>query len=212
MTRYFHALVAAVALATAVLFPSHTDAQPTRRPPMRVLDSTAVVCMDITWLDAGSICEGRLGNAVSSAVLSGIAGGLAGAAGGAIAPTACLGGAESAAVRGLAVGAGMGLVTGLLVRQVSRRQLAARNATERAAKREAERRDPTKPWSWRDVRPAFVLTGSMALGGTAIGAIRGATSACEGGVGVNALRGAGVYGGGMLASIGVSLVAVRWLF
>ncbi len=208
MTRSINALV--VALVLAFISPgSSASAQPTRRPPPRVVDSTAVVCLDITWLDAGTICEGRMSNAVSSAVFTGIMGGLTGAVGGALAPTACLGGAEGAALRGLAVGAGAGFVAGLLTRHVSRRQLAARNAAER----EASQRNPAKPWSWRDVRPVFVVAGATAAGGAAIGAWRGSTSAdCTDGAGANALRGAALYGGGTLATVGISLVAVRWLF
>lgn len=172
------------------------------------IDSTSLSCLNITWLDPSAVCNGRVSNTASLALLGGMAGGLAGAVGGAISPSSCFGNYETAAARGAAMGAGAGLVTSLLVRTVSRRQLAANNA----AQREEAQRHPVRPWSWRDVKPAFVVVGTTALAGAVLGAAHGARSpACTGGAGANALRGAGVYGGGTMATIGGSLLVVRFL-
>lgn len=203
-------LVFACVFAASGVDVAALHAQPATAGRVRApVDSSAAVCLDVTWLDANAICAGRAGNTASLALLGGLSGALAGYVGGALAPTACIGNGETAAARGAVAGAAAGLVGSLLIRQVSRRQLAARNAAERAA----AQRTPVRGWSWRDVRPAAVVIGGAALGGAAIGTARGAQSpACTDGVGANALRGAGVYGAGALVTMGGTLLAVRWLF
>jgi hypothetical protein len=204
------ALAGAVTLAVTAVC-STVQAQPVRAAPAvrAPVDSLSQVCLDVTWLDAKAICEGRTANAAALVLLGGLSGAMAGYVGGAIVPTACLGNGESAAARGAVAGAAIGLAGGLFLRHVSRRSLAARNA----AARENARRAPTRPWSWRDVRPAAVAVGGAALAGAAIGAARGAQSrSCADGARVNALRGAGVYGSGALATIGGTLLAVRLFF
>jgi hypothetical protein len=183
-----------------------SEAQRTAAPQ----DSTSARCMSTALLDARSICEGRVLNAVSVSLVGAAAGAGAGVVGGLLVPTRCIGNPEAAAVRGAILGGSLGFVSGLLTRHISRRELAGQEARRRAA----ALRDPVRPWSWRDLRPTVAVVGGLAVGGAAIGAVRGsrAPSPCDGGAGGGALTGSAVYGTGALAAIGGSLLVVRFLF
>jgi hypothetical protein len=166
--------------------------------------------MDMGWLDADAICEGRLLNTVGASLLTGVAGASAGYVGGSILRTRCIGNGEAAAVRGAIAGAGIGAVAGVLTRHISARALARKNAEARARAQQ----NPIRPWSWRDVRPAVTAIGAIAAGGALIGVSQGmrAGTDCGGGAAGGAARGAAVYGGGAAVSIVGSLLVVRFLF
>lgn len=187
--------------------PTGARAQPTRPTP---LDSVRALCIDVDWLDPTSICSGRLANAATSAMVGAAAGAMAGFVGAAVFPTGCIGNGETAAVRGAIAGGGLAFGATLLARHVSRRTLAARGARAR----EHAAREPIRPWSWRDVRPAFAVVGTAAAGGALIGLSQGlrSPSPCGGGVGPGVAQGAAVFAAGSAATIGGALLVVRFLF
>ena len=173
------------------------------------VDSTSARCMDVSWLNREMTCEGRLLNAVSLSMLGAGAGAATGFVGGSIVRTTCIGDGEQAAVRGAIAGAATGLLSGLVIRHISRRELAEKDARSRAE----ALRDPPRPWSWRDMRPAVIGLGVLTGAGAVIGATQGTRPSFNcGGVGGGMARGAAVYGGGSAATVIGAALVVRFLF
>lgn len=196
-----------LALVLAALLPSAAQAQ---RPSSAALDSTSRRCLAIDWLDASATCEGRVRNAAGLSIVGAGAGALAGFAGGAVSPTRCLGYAEKSAVRGAIAGAALGGIAGLVTRHISRHERAARDARGR----DAAQRAPARPWSWRDVRPAAVALGAVAVTGAVIGGVQGnrSPSPCSGGVAGGMATGAGTYAAGGATTVLGTMLVVRFLF
>jgi hypothetical protein len=204
MLRSLSLLVFAIC---ALSVSSTANAQAPRREAAAV-DSTARVCMDISWLARDAVCSGRFQNTLALGLVGGIFGLADGAAGGFLIRTSCIGNYEKAAVRGAIAGAAAGTVVALAAGHISRREAAAKDARAR------EEAHATKPWSWEDLRPLVGVTGTAAAMGAAIGATQGARtpSPCSGGIAGGAATGAAVYGTGVVASTAALLIGVRLLF
>lgn len=201
---------AASALTTlCVTLAMNASAAGAQRQAPAPADSTSARCMDVSWIDPTTTCEGRVLNAISLSMLGAAAGAAPGYVGGSIIRTHCIGDGEHAALRGAIAGAAAGLAAGLLARHISRREVAAKEAR----RREAALRNPPRPWSWRDVRPAVIGLGVVTGAGAAIGATQGArrSDSC-GGVGGGMARGAAVYGGGAATTVVGAMLVVRFLF
>lgn len=199
--------LACIALVLAALLPCAAQSQ---RPSSAALDSTSRRCLAVSWLSASATCEGRVLNAAGLSLAGAGAGALAGYVGGTVSPSRCLGHAEKSAVRGAIAGAALGGIGGLVTRHISRHERAARDQHARAAAQRA----PARPWSWRDVRPAVVALGAVAVTGAVIGGVQGqrSPSPCTGGIAGGAATGAGAYAaGGATTVLGTMLVA-RFLF
>lgn len=194
---------------TSVAIALSAPAAAAQRASAAPLDSASAVCMDVSWLDSTARCEGRASNAFVLGVLGATAGAIPGYVGQSLAPMACTGDRDHAAIRGAIAGATLGAAAALVTRYVSRRVVAEQDARAR----EEARHKPVEPWTWKDWQPVITVLGVATTAGSAIGAVQGTRrpAACDGVPG-GAARGALVYGGGTAASIGAAVVVVRWMF